>query len=263
MASSFAFSGNFSNTLKIYSGGQFINYQENAPSQESGALPNFGIYGEHNFSQYSKVTGEFDYQSGSLTYTGGLQNSSGQIVRSVSNTGNHAFYNGVVTYQVNISPMFSIPYLTFAYMGVGESLWLRATNANYSTGDYQENYRYMYLPIGMNMTFPVNDKLTLIPQAEVDYIFNGTMTAFFSQQGFPYHDMTVQMGSSYGYKLSIEGDYAINQRIMVFAKPYYQYIQLAQSNGAQYMTGNPQLALYEPSSGTNIWGVQAGIGVNF
>ncbi|MCX5773239.1 MAG: hypothetical protein NTX05_01300 [Fusobacteria bacterium] len=249
------FAGSLNNTIKIYSGGQFINYQEDIASQESGALPNFGIYGEHNFSKYSKITGEFDYQSGSLTYNGTTQDGNTVCI----NSANHSFYTGFVTYQVNISPMFSIPFLTYAYMGVGESLWLRATDAQSRMGDYQENYRYMYLPIGMDVTIPVNEKLTLIPQVEVDYIFNGTMTAFLSKFGSPFVDNTVQLGSSYGYKLSIEGDYAFNERLMLFAKPYYQFIKLNQSNYVNFGGGY----FREPSSGTNIWGVQAGIGINF
>jgi len=250
-----AMASNLSNTIKIYSGGQFINYQEDSPSQESGTLANFGIYGEHSFSQDSKITGEFNMQRGSLTYNGSSQN--GSIL--FNNSATHDFYNGYITYQINISPMFNIPFTTFAYTGVGENLWLRATDAANRVYDYQEDYRYMYMPVGINVSIPLSSQFTLVPQAEVDYIFNGTMTAYMSKFGAPYVDTTVQMQSSYGYKLSVEGDYAVNNHIMLFAKPYYQFIKLKESNiafdGGQY--------ILEPSSGTNIWGVQAGVGVSF
>jgi outer membrane protein W len=186
------------------------------------------------------LLGEFDYNNGSVKYTGsGTASGIAQY-----------YYNlkGAVGYDFAFDSFVVSPYIGLGYRFLDQSLGGVRT----STGaiGYDRKSTYNYIPIGAIHRFAVKDnKAKIETTLEYDYLISGNQYSGLSTAGLP--NQNNKQTSGYGLNLTI----LYKQDNWGFG-PYYKYWNIDKSQTNTFDSGGSTWTVYEPQNTTNEYGVK-------
>jgi opacity protein-like surface antigen len=86
-------------------------------------------------------------------------------------------------------------------------------------------------------------------------MFYGRMTAYFSELDPASGDLEFKLGNRVGYYAELPVRYKFSPSWSLVVKPWYEYSQIGQSDIVD--------GFYEPSSTTNLYGVNLGVVYSF
>jgi hypothetical protein len=90
------------------------------------------------------------------------------------------------------------------------------------------------------------------------------MTAYFSELDPASNDPEFKLGNRIGYYAEVPLRYKFTESWSVIIKPWYEYSEIGQSDTVNLTTnGVVTGAAYEPSSTTNLYGVNFGVVYSF
>jgi hypothetical protein len=236
----------------------YLSYKEfmNGGELDKDTGWNNGVYGEvRTDDEYMFVRFLLDYvETGSATYTGGLQNGT-PITMSTEekfftiefNAGYKALNFGTAT----LTP----------YAGVGYRDWKRGVD---NLPDYQEDYSWWYVAAGANLAYRFN-KLVLAPDVALVYPFSSKMT---TNVAGSVDEARFDIKPRLGFRAEIPVIYEISRdgdtKIFVFGTPFYQQWKFDASDPVTITQGGIPVAIaVEPESTTDMYGFRIGVGLNF
>ena len=214
---------------------------------------NIGIeyQGTYAFKNNWFLLGEFDYNNGSVKYSG---------------TGNQSgipqyYYNlkAAVGYDFAFDGFVLSPYVGIGYRFLSQQ-WGNTTTSTGAYG-YDRQSTYNYLPVGVTHRFAVGQKSKVETTFEYDYLLSGNQYSGLSQLNGKgglsgLSNANNSQNSGYGLNLTVmykEDNWGVG--------PYWKYWNIQQSNtaygtltinGVRYNAG-----WYEPANNTNEYGVKA------
>jgi hypothetical protein len=216
-------------------------YEESSLNVKMDAT-NIGIeyLGTYAFKNNWFLLGEFDYNNGSVKYSG-----------SGTDSGIPQYYynlKGAVGYDFAFDSFVVSPYIGIGYRFLDQSLGGTTT----STGaiGYDRKSTYNYIPIGATHRFAVNDnKAKIETTLEYDYLISGNQYSGLSTVGAPNQNNT--QNSGYGLNLTI----LYKQDNWGFG-PYYKYWNIEKSQTNTFAVGGTTYTVYEPQNTTNEYGLK-------
>jgi len=232
-----------------------LDYKEDIPapgkSTESGWLP--GVYLGFNYNKknnfYAKIFVEFSY--GDSEFDGTTQ--AGTPIKFSTDNSQTFFrgevdvgYNFAVAQDVSIKP----------YAGYGYRQWIRgraSVTPTFTT--YKERYYWHYIPVGVVAEINLGKWVVIEPNVGLRIMFYGRMTAYFSELDPASGDLEFKLGNRVGYYAELPVRYKFSPSWSLVVKPWYEYSQIGQSDIVD--------GFYEPSSTTNLYGVNLGVVYSF
>lgn len=201
----------------------------------------------------------------SAKYSGAIQNYKTGETAPYSTSTPEEFYQWELNMgfkALNFSTATLTPYAGFGYRD-----WLRGQNTG---SDYQENYEWWYIPLGLNLAYGNGDWLFILDGA-AEFMINPKMTA--TPPALDRKTFKIKSRPGYRAELTIRYNVYRNRsvKLFIFGTPYYQRWNIGASDAViltyggvpvQDNDGNTVYA-FEPKSSTDIYGFRAGIGVNF
>jgi hypothetical protein len=216
-------------------------------STENGSNPGITISGKFRTSddlESVALQGIIDYASGSTHYDGALQGTKGEYLGPASATTSDTFTNLEGRVIFNLSTLQPGRTYLRGYSGLGARSWTRKL-------DLQEDYNWVYLPLGLIYETQINDKLTVAFDAALKLMVAGTIKFHFSDINPDASDRTASLGQKPGIKLQAPVAYKLNPAISLVGTPFYEFSQIGQSNTVDLGDGT---GIREPSSRTYQYG---------
>jgi hypothetical protein len=243
--------------------GAYLHYSETNPTsggvldKDTGWLNGATVEARYDSHQVPFfVRANFDYlTSNSATYTGALQNGTPLIMKTPE-----TIYKAELNWGVKI---WNPGHFTLApYLGIGYRDWERGRDV---LPDYTEHYSWGYGSIGANLAYRVADRLLVGLDAALWLPFCAQMKTNIDHL---IDTATFHLESRPGYRFQVPVSYDIYKgkayRIFTFLTPYYERWNVGRSpNVIVTLGGVPVGVFLEPTSHTDLYGVKAGLGVNF
>ncbi len=227
-----------------------FDYKEDLPapakSTESGWLP--GVYGSLEYSKKSNLYAKafLSFAEGDLTFDGTTQPGD----EPIRFTHRHWFlkFEGDIGYNSPLGTRGSL----IPFIGYGYRYWQRGEDR---LPDFQEDYSWSYIPIGIKLDYAAGDRWSLGFTAQANLMFNGKMTAHLGDVGITARNPEFDLGSKVGWyvELPIRCNLSYNWSLTV--TPWYEYSAIGESNIDE--------GFLEPASRTHWYGVNFGLGYRF
>ncbi len=239
----------------------YTDYEEDLDppqkSTNSGWLPGMYLgfgYRKHS-GLYVRLYGS--YASGDLAYDGSDQGGTAIYFSNDPQT----FYR----FEANIGYGFQADpkTLLMPYTGYGYRYWRRG-EANPSIGNYEEEYDWHYLPLGIRVEHEFNARWRIGITAAANIMFMGRMKVSLSELDSGYNDPAFNLGDRIGLCVSAPIRYAFAKKWSVTGTPWYEYTPIGASN-MELLTdhGTAKSLVMEPSSRTNQYGFDLGVEYSF
>ncbi len=245
-------------TIQIGMTYYYFDYKEDLvmpdKSTEYGWLP--GIYLDYTFKKKSSIYAKvfLSYATADITYDGSTQ-PSGTPLKFTDESARMLKFETNIGYAIPIAKGF----LLIPYLGCGYQYWERGDNRiipeSGGTVQFQEVYKWFYIPVGIKADYNITEKLNIAASAAANFMFWGTLTAYLSYIGGPDTDFT--LGNRIGFYAEIPVTYKFTNNFGISVTPWYEYSSFGASD-VDAATG-----FYEPSSRTNKYGINAGILFSF
>jgi len=223
-------------------------------STEDGWLP--GVYFGYTYNRpdgvYTKLF--LEYSSGDVDYDGTTQ--SGTPVRFNDSAQELYRYEWNIGYTFSVSKTFSLT----PFAGIGYRFWRRGKSeirASFVT--LQEEYEWLYVPVGLRADVVLSRRLSLEPSAGVRLVFDGTMTVLYSDIYAVNNDPELDLGNKIGWWAELPVRYRFAQHWSFVVTPWYAYSAIGKSDEAFVSDGQTTLVVYEPSSRTHQYGLKFAI----
>lgn len=148
-------------------------------------------------------------------------------------------------------------YVLAPYIGIGYRTLFNDLRGTTSTGalGYRRNSEYVYIPIGFQHRFKLDDKSRITTVLEYDYLASGQQTTFLSDVSAShaaiFGDPINNQKNGYGSRLSVsyeENTWSVGV--------FYNYWNIADSETNYYTSGGTTYSLKEPENNTNEFGIQ-------
>lgn len=172
-----------------------------------------------------------------------------------------SFIHSNTTFNIegDIGYAFGRKKIFIPYIGIGHTYWYRGINSS-TPGDYSETYSLYYFPVGLVINLIQNGDVNLSIDGAVRYMFNGTVTAFFSGMDPGFNDVGLNLGSTIGESIKVNFTYLLDKGLSLLVIPWYERSSNGQSNtGILSYYGTPISIVQEPSSVTDKFGINVGI----
>ncbi len=213
---------------------------------------------------WTRFTADF-YWTRNASYDGAIQDLEGQMTPYKSSTHEKIYlYEGDLGLKLlNAGTSTLTP-----YAGIGYRIWWRGVDA---LPDYIEKYTWYFASAGFNYVWRTG-RLTAGLDVAAHIPFDMKMTTNVAGM-FDQADFDLKQRAGFGARLPFTYEIGILRpaRILLFLTPYYQFWPVGGSgpvrltrNGSPVLTpnGSPLIA-HEPDSRTDVYGADAGVGVNF
>lgn len=228
-------------------------------STESGRLK--GGYAFYEYSAPSHVYGKlfFGYSADDITYDGSTQ---GGTPLTFSDSRQRIFkFEANMGYSIPLGEKTAV----IPFLGYGYHYWERGQSRITPTFiEYEENYHWHYIPLGLKLEHALTDRLKLGFTAQMNCMFDGKMEALTSRVGLTGNDGTFELGNRVGFYLELPVRIDLTKWLFINVSPWYQYIRIGESNRLNLVLGNMVIGYaYEPSSRTHWYGVNLGLGFSF
>jgi hypothetical protein len=228
-------------------------------STESGRLK--GGYGFYEYSAPSHAYGKLflGYSDSDVTYDGSTQ---GGTPLTFSDSRQKIF-----KFEVNVG--YSIPLgkntSIIPFLGYGYHYWERGQGRiTPAFIEYEEDYHWNYIPLGFKIEHALADRLKLGFTAQMNCMYNGKMKVRTSEVGLTGNDGTFELGNRVGFYLELPLRFDLTKWLFINVTPWYQYIRIGESDRLDLVLGNQVVGYaYEPSSRTNWYGINLGVGFSF
>jgi hypothetical protein len=208
--------------------------------------PMFGLGGGYTYNfgkNFVKLSSRFamgntKYKSGG---SGRMKNDPSWYLDSQALYGRHFDLSS----NVAISP----------YLGLGYRYLRNDTEGKYSTTGhygYLRESQYLYIPIGSDLTIPIDSKLSFVANAEYDVFLKGLQKSYV--YGKHRKSSVNKQAKGYGLKAAAGLRWDL-EKVAIEAKPFFRYWSIADSN----VTCKAGRCGMEPKNKTK----EAGLGISF
>ncbi|MBI4403904.1 MAG: hypothetical protein HY537_07080 [Deltaproteobacteria bacterium] len=238
-----------------------LNYSEDVPeprkSTETGMVvgATAGVHAKKLFGLSGLFQANAEVSVANLVYEG--TNQTGSVL--VSGEGRHTFLN----FELLGGPQlhrFSSSSSLLGYTGLGRRYWARGSTGQ--SGDYEENYRWWYLPIGVRWSNAISRHFTVDVDASFHFNLGGSIDVHISQASQSLADFTSTLGTAIGFRLELPMAYRVSKGFGIHFSPWFEYaaigrgewVPLKTNTGEQVVDGGSPLGMYEPASRTLIYG---------
>ncbi len=253
-------SGNLGFTMMVGYNASYIDYKETAEyrgaiDRDYGYLN--GIDAEIRFESglvWTRFAADYSWTHNS-TYDGALWD--GTPVKA-SNHERINLYEGDIGFKaLNVKTSTLTP-----YVGIGYRLWHRGMD---EPPNYIEKYSWYFAAIGINYVWRI-DRSTFGLDVAAHIPFDMKLATNFAGQA-PEFSGNLKKRVGFEVRLPFTYDFCRNRansrRAFLFLTPYYQYWAIGASEPVTINLAGTPTPVMEPDSRTDIYGADAGAGVNF
>ena len=219
-----------------------------------------------NKAVWARLTADFSWAR-NASYDGAIQDLEGRLTPYKSSTHEKIYlYEGDIGFK-----LFNIRTSTLTpYAGIGYRIWWRGAD---ELPDYIEKYTWYFASAGFNYVWRTGRTtagLDVAAHFPFDMKMTTNMAGMFDQTGFSLKKR-VGFGARLPFTYEVYGRHSKKSRLFLFLTPYYQFWPVGGSaqvaltrNGPPLLSpGGAQLTAREPDSRTDVYGADAGVGVNF
>ncbi|MDD2671545.1 MAG: hypothetical protein PHG91_12630 [Syntrophales bacterium] len=231
----------------------YFDYKEDLvtphKSSDYGWLP--GIYGSVEYRGESRLYARLygSYAGGEITYDGSTQGGT-PLYFTDERERLYLIEGNLGWIAVSDGRSSVVPYLGYGYF-----YWERGRSRRIgNVQDYQEDYRWSYIPVGVRVDYRLNEKWGIGMNAAAHIMFGGKMTAYFAEANLG-NDLTFDLGNRTGYLFEVPVSWRVMPGWSLVGTPWYKYSEIGESN----VVGG----FYEPSSRTHQYGVKLGLSHSF
>ncbi|UCC94648.1 MAG: autotransporter domain-containing protein [Candidatus Omnitrophota bacterium] len=238
----------------------YIKYKEPDVMEEDGIM--YGLVGSYQYrgwiSEYSpdpntyiikldgKVSwGEVDYESNG---TGTMDNIEDYMIE-LRGVGGYDFYLSEAAILT--------PFIGVGCRYLNDDMSGRTTSTGAS--GYERSSRYIYSPIGVELSAALDQGWSIRAQVEYDYFWEGKQKSFLSDADPGYNDITNDQDEGYGARAYIEFQKK-SEKIDFSIGPFIKYWNIKRSDGEIiYYYGVPYRIGYEPKNNSTEIGLKCSI----
>jgi hypothetical protein len=224
-------------------------------SDEYGTTSAFHAEGKY----YSKTSGLyggflFEYGGGIQTYNGTPMDSFN--ISPTGDTLNQLFPSLINTKSNTFTRIggFIGPYFNFGNCLLGLNAGLLYYNWYRGAGAYNESYTWVYLPIGAEFSFNLNERLTMGFDLQYRIMLSNSMQPSFDYEtivkGIPTSAPQLSDSTRDGFYLGIPIRLQINRQFGIEWKPWFEFRPSgATANpGVLEQSGSTEMSIFEPDS---------------
>jgi hypothetical protein len=149
-------------------------------------------------------------------------------------------------------------YIT-AFTGIGYR-YLNDNISKESAGGYDRESNYLYSPIGMKLTAPLENDWSFGATAEFDIFWDGTQKSHLSDVDSDFNDLKNDQDKGYGFRGSVNFQKKLNY-FWIEIEPFIRYWNIKQSDSEVLkLNGIPQFDVVEPRNHSTEFGIMLLIG---
>lgn len=148
------------------------------------------------------------------------------------------------------------------YLGIG---WRQLTNhADELTGGYKRTQTYVYIPIGTDFKWKVDDRFSLTLNGQFDWLIHGNNhnDGVLSPDLSEVESISMGQDQGYGLRLSVRADIEAG-KVGFFVEPFWRYWHIQNSEEFWLYWGGdpsqPAICFVEPFNTTREYGLRVGI----
>ena len=144
------------------------------------------------------------------------------------------------------------------YLGVGYHFWSRGDGRKVNeVSNYNEAYRWFYLPVGLVLNQPLSGSLSMALDASLRPTLGGKMTAKLTDIDTRIDDVTVNLGSELGWRVSLPVAFRMARQISLEVAPYLETSSIGASQPVPLTVGGKSTgrSILEPDSQTHQYGL--------
>lgn len=143
------------------------------------------------------------------------------------------------------------------FAGIGYRYWNDTVR---STGGYERQILYWYIPIGIEIGSPLSEKWAWVMRAEYDLFMKGSVISHLSDVEPGLNDPEVGQDSGYGLRFSLEFKKDLENLYALSVEPFFIYWHIRESNwGLLTYYGAPIAYVYEPENDTRNYGIRVNL----
>ncbi|MBR2082847.1 MAG: hypothetical protein IJ876_07605 [Elusimicrobiaceae bacterium] len=199
------------------------------------------------------------YMGRDVTYKGWMSYSDGTV--EPASAGGLKDYYFEAALKLGRVYQLSQSFGLWPYLGIG---WRQLRNhlEDMGEGGYQRTSTYIYLPIGTDLKYTLNDRVTLSVNGQFDILLHGNQYSRMTDLEMFMDDASNRQSQGYGIRASAKASVDLG-KIGVFMEPFWRYWHIQNSSVETFYydrdPSNPGLDLWEPFNTTHEYGIRAGI----
>jgi hypothetical protein len=142
------------------------------------------------------------------------------------------------------------------YLGLALRYW---NDKQDSTGGYERETTYYYLPIGLEFNMKPKDNMRLTLTAEYDFFLSGQNKSHLSDVNPGFNDVDLDQNNGMGFRLAARLAWDM-ETIGFSVEPFLRYWDIDESDSATLsFWGTPVSRVVEPDNDTTIIGLRLGV----